>query len=301
MIPQLTDHELEAILEAAAAAGARHAAWTMLRLPLEVAPLFREWLDAHYPLRAAHVMSIVRQIRGGKDYESRFGVRMGGRGEFADLVRTRFALACKRFGLNAERDPPLDTSRFRPPREQAPARPRSRRCCAARLARAQCGRRTILARAARRGAQRPLQLSGGQHEQPSIMSRSGSRASSSSCSAPAGTRCWDGPGWRGSEKTKFSSRPNIGHSPLPYIISLAAGARHRLHARVAPPQGRRRIGRRRREDGCAARTRAHRHDARAELRIRGAPGLALAHQRRLHDRRHGDHGGHRRPLEESAR
>ena len=85
IIPQLTDHELEAILEAAAAAGARHAAWTMLRLPLEVAPLFRDWLAAHYPLRAAHVMSIVRQIRGGKDNESQFKVRMGGRGEFADL------------------------------------------------------------------------------------------------------------------------------------------------------------------------------------------------------------------------
>ena len=72
VIPQLTDHELEAILEAAAAAGARHAGWTMLRLPLEVAPLFRDWLAAHYPLRAAHVMSIVRQIRGGKDNESQF-------------------------------------------------------------------------------------------------------------------------------------------------------------------------------------------------------------------------------------
>ena len=119
VIPQLTDHELEAILEAAAAAGARHAAWTMLRLPLEVAPLFREWLDAHYPLRAAHVMSIVRQIRGGKDNESRFGVRMGGRGEFADLVRTRFALACKRLGLNSERDLPLDTAQFRLPRSSA--------------------------------------------------------------------------------------------------------------------------------------------------------------------------------------
>jgi len=119
VIPQLTDHELEAILEAASAAGARHAAWTMLRLPLEVAPLFREWLDAHYPLRAAHVMSIVRQIRGGKDNESRFGVRMGGRGEFADLIRTRFALACKRLGLNSERDLPLDTTQFRLPRSSA--------------------------------------------------------------------------------------------------------------------------------------------------------------------------------------
>jgi len=115
VIPQLTDRDLEAILEAAAAAGARHAGWTMLRLPLEVAPLFRDWLAAHYPLRAAHVMSLVRQIRGGRDNEPRFGVRMGGQGEFADLVRRRFALACKRLGLNADRDAPLDTTRFRPP------------------------------------------------------------------------------------------------------------------------------------------------------------------------------------------
>ncbi len=115
VIPQLTDHELEAILEAAAAAGARHAGWTMLRLPLEVAPLFRDWLALHYPLRAAHVMSIVRQIRGGRDNESGFGVRMGGRGEFADLIRRRFTIACRRLDLNTTRDAPLDTSRFRPP------------------------------------------------------------------------------------------------------------------------------------------------------------------------------------------
>jgi DNA repair photolyase len=115
VIPQLTDRDLEAILEAAAAAGARHAGWTMLRLPLEVAPLFRDWLDVHYPLRAAHVMSLVRQIRGGRDNEPRFGVRMGGQGEFADLIRKRFALACKRLDLNTDRDAPLDTSRFRPP------------------------------------------------------------------------------------------------------------------------------------------------------------------------------------------
>ena len=119
VIPQLTDHELEAILEAAAAAGARHAGYTLLRLPLEVAPLFREWLDAHYPLRAAHVMSIVRQIRGGRDNDPRFGARMHGQGEFAALVRNRFRIACKRLGLNAERDVPLDTSRFRPPRNSA--------------------------------------------------------------------------------------------------------------------------------------------------------------------------------------
>jgi len=121
VIPQLTDHELEAILEAAAAAGAGHAGWTMLRLPLEVAPLFRDWLAAHYPLRAAHVMSLVRQIRGGRDNEPRFGLRMGGQGEFADLIRRRFALACKRLGLNAERDAPLDTTRFRPPAAAAKA------------------------------------------------------------------------------------------------------------------------------------------------------------------------------------
>jgi DNA repair photolyase len=118
VIPQLTDRDLEAILDAAAHAGARHANWIMLRLPLELAPLFREWLDAHYPLRAAHVMSIVRQMRGGKDNDSRFGVRMEGRGEFADLIDKRFALACNRLGLNVERDPPLDTSRFRPPADE---------------------------------------------------------------------------------------------------------------------------------------------------------------------------------------
>jgi DNA repair photolyase len=115
VIPQLTDRELEAILEAAAVAGARHAGWTMLRLPLEVAPLFRDWLAAHYPLRAAHVMSIVRQIRGGRDNEPRFHVRMGGQGEFADLIRKRFAICCKRLGLNTDREPDLDTTLFRPP------------------------------------------------------------------------------------------------------------------------------------------------------------------------------------------
>jgi len=115
VIPQLTDRELESILEAAAGASARHAGWTMLRLPLEVAPLFRDWLAVHYPLRAAHVMSIVRQIRGGRDNESRFHMRMGGQGEFADLIRKRFAIACKRLGLNSDREPQLDTTLFKPP------------------------------------------------------------------------------------------------------------------------------------------------------------------------------------------
>ncbi len=115
IIPQLTDHEMEDILEASSVAGARHAAYTLLRLPREVAPLFREWLAVHQPLRAAHVMSLVQQMRGGRDNDSRFGARMHGQGNFADLIRKRFGLACSRLGLNVERDVPLDTSRFRPP------------------------------------------------------------------------------------------------------------------------------------------------------------------------------------------
>jgi DNA repair photolyase len=116
VIPQLTDKDMESILEAAAAAGATHANYILLRLPREVAPLFRAWLDAHYPLRAAHVMSIVQDIRGGRDNDPRFGSRMRGQGQYADLIRNRFGLACKRLGLNAERSVPLDTTLFRPPR-----------------------------------------------------------------------------------------------------------------------------------------------------------------------------------------
>ncbi|HEX4882957.1 MAG TPA: PA0069 family radical SAM protein [Casimicrobiaceae bacterium] len=119
LIPQLNDRDLEAILEAASAAGARHAGWVMLRLPLEVAPLFRDWLDTHHPLRANHVMSIVRQVHGGRDYDSTFGVRQRGRGEIADLIAKRFAIACRRLGLNEDRDA-LDGSHFRPPRAPSP-------------------------------------------------------------------------------------------------------------------------------------------------------------------------------------
>jgi len=119
VIPQLNDRDLEAILDAAAANGARHAGWIMLRLPLEVAPLFRDWLDAHYPLRAEHVMSVLRQLRGGRDYDARFGARMRGTGPFAELIEKRFALACKRLALNRDREP-LDTTRFRPPIPDGP-------------------------------------------------------------------------------------------------------------------------------------------------------------------------------------
>lgn len=115
VIPQLTDKDLEAILEAAAAHGARCATWVMLRLPREVKDLFRDWLAQHYPLRAGHVMSLVRQIRGGRDNDPAFGSRMRGEGLFADLIARRFAVACKRLGLNEDRALRLDTTRFRPP------------------------------------------------------------------------------------------------------------------------------------------------------------------------------------------
>jgi DNA repair photolyase len=116
VIPQLNDRDLEAVLEAAAAHGATSAGWILLRLPLEVAPLFRAWLDEHYPLRAAHVMSLIQQLRGGRDNDPNFGSRMRGAGTFAELIARRFALATKRLGLNDHRTAPLDITRFRPPR-----------------------------------------------------------------------------------------------------------------------------------------------------------------------------------------
>jgi DNA repair photolyase len=115
IIPQLNDKDLEAILEAASRNGARHAGWVILRLPLEVAPLFRDWLATHHPLRAKHVMSLVQQIHGGRDYDATFGKRQTGAGVYSDLIRKRFEVACKRFGLDEDREP-LDTTKFRPPR-----------------------------------------------------------------------------------------------------------------------------------------------------------------------------------------
>jgi DNA repair photolyase len=120
VIPQLTDKDLEAILEAAAAHGARSATWVMLRLPREVKDLFRDWLAQHYPLRAAHVMSLVAQVRGGRDNDPEFGSRMRGEGLFADLIARRFAVACKRLGLNEDRTLRLDTTRFQPPKAATP-------------------------------------------------------------------------------------------------------------------------------------------------------------------------------------
>ena len=114
VIPGLTDSEIERILEAAAWAGAEGAAWVLLRLPLEVKDLFREWLAENEPLRAGRVMALVRETRGGKDYDPAFHLRGRGRGAYADLIARRFRLATRRLGLNAERRT-LDVSAFRPP------------------------------------------------------------------------------------------------------------------------------------------------------------------------------------------
>jgi DNA repair photolyase len=114
MIPALNDHELEGILERAAEAGARQAGYVVLRLPLEIKDLFREWLEAHQPGRAAHVMSLIRSMRGGKDYDAEWGKRMKGTGVYADLIAKRFKLACERLGLNKEWTP-TRTDLFKPP------------------------------------------------------------------------------------------------------------------------------------------------------------------------------------------
>lgn len=118
MIPMINDHELEALLSEAKGAGALSASYVMLRLPLEVAPLFDEWLKTHYPQRADHVMSLVRQSRGGALYDSRFGSRMRGEGPFADLLAQRYALAIRRLGLNKRDGFTLDCDAFCPPGEQ---------------------------------------------------------------------------------------------------------------------------------------------------------------------------------------
>jgi len=115
VIPALTDASIEEVLEAAAGAGATGAGHQMLRLPNELKAIFREWLDAHYPERAEHVMSAVRQVRGGKDNDPRFGLRMTGTGRYAELIAQRFEIACRRVGLERMERAGLDCSRFRAP------------------------------------------------------------------------------------------------------------------------------------------------------------------------------------------
>ena len=113
IIPMITDREIEHILEAAYAHGARAAGYVLLRLPHELKDVWREWLALHYPERAAHVMSLVQQMRDGKDYDSAWGTRMRGEGPFADLIAMRFAKAFKRIGFG--RLPRMDCSKFLPP------------------------------------------------------------------------------------------------------------------------------------------------------------------------------------------
>ena len=116
IIPAINDSEIESILEHTAAAGAARAAWILLRLPHELKALFRHWLESHFPQRASHVMSLVRQASGGRDYDNRFGIRQRGRGAYAGMLKQRFDAGCKRFGLNASGSrETLDVGRFRRP------------------------------------------------------------------------------------------------------------------------------------------------------------------------------------------
>src|SRR3954471_9538066 len=119
LIPALNDKTMEHVLEEAAKAGADEAAYVIMRLPHEIKDLFKEWLAEHYPERAEHVISIIHQMRGGKDNDPRFGTRMTGTGNFAELIEKRFDIACRRFGLNGHgagrRPPRLDCSRFKRP------------------------------------------------------------------------------------------------------------------------------------------------------------------------------------------
>jgi DNA repair photolyase len=121
VIPAITDHEMEDILAAAKAAGATRAGYVLLRLPHELKILFRDWLAEHYPDRAKHVMSLINQASGGKDYDSAFGTRMRGTGPYAELLRTRFALAKRKLGFGAADERyDLDTTLFRAPRPDTP-------------------------------------------------------------------------------------------------------------------------------------------------------------------------------------
>jgi DNA repair photolyase len=113
-IPALNDHEMEAVLSAAAGHGARWAGYVLLRLPLEIKDLFREWLEANAPDRAKHVMTLVRQMRGGKDYDSNWNTRMTGTGAYAQVMARRFHMAVKRLGMN-QTQAPLAVHKFRRP------------------------------------------------------------------------------------------------------------------------------------------------------------------------------------------
>ena len=126
IIPFVTEPDLERVLEAAREAGAVSAHYVVLRLPWEVNPLFQQWLEAHFPERAQRVMNRVRDMRGGKEYDSDFSKRMSGEGVWADLIRQRFVKAVERLGMNltSGRFAALDASRFKRPMVVPPARPK---------------------------------------------------------------------------------------------------------------------------------------------------------------------------------
>lgn len=114
IIPALNDSEMEKILEGAARAGAQQAGYVTLRLPLEIKDLFRDWLEEHVPDRAAHVLSLIRSMHGGKEYDPEWGKRQTGTGPYAWMIGRRFEIATKRYGLNVAKNK-LDCSRFSPP------------------------------------------------------------------------------------------------------------------------------------------------------------------------------------------
>jgi len=120
IIPALNEKDLEEIIERAAANGANSIGYTCVRLPHELKQLFREWLEIHYPDRAAHIVSLIQQMNGGKDYDSNFATRMRGQGVFADIIRKRVQIASRKAGLYRAWDTVLDTSRFVPPRIASP-------------------------------------------------------------------------------------------------------------------------------------------------------------------------------------
>ncbi|KTD09385.1 PA0069 family radical SAM protein [Legionella jamestowniensis] len=120
IIPMVNDVEIEKILQTTSEAGAEYASYVLIRLPYEVKDLFKEWLAQHFPQRAEHIMSLIRQMRGGKEYDATFGKRMRGEGEFANLIETRFRLACKRFNLNKKPLVELSVDQFKKTREEQP-------------------------------------------------------------------------------------------------------------------------------------------------------------------------------------
>jgi DNA repair photolyase len=112
VIPALNDHEIEDVCAAAAQAGARSASWMLVRLPLELGALFEQWLGEHYPERAGRVLALLREMRGGRLNDPRYGHRMRGEGPYAGLLAARFRAACRRNGLDASRGPELDCTQF---------------------------------------------------------------------------------------------------------------------------------------------------------------------------------------------